>query len=1464
MLKRIATIGALLLTAIATTGVGALPALAESHPFVRSFGSFGDPNGIAIDESSGDVYVADIETAAVYKFDRDGNPVNFSSLGANALSGSATPAGSFSFPSERGTPAAIAVDNSTDAKDSSAGDLYVMDTGHTVIDKFRSDGTFIGQISVALVGETLYGLGVQANGDVRAYVRGAGSVGFEMKVDVFDDSVANAFVKRLRPAPEGQNGVSLSEEYAFALAPSGDGYAPEVECGCFGKLGGNMETLGRVDSGPADVAAAVDPATGHLFIDGESSVAEWDTGGMNGVQHEVGSPIITSTGTLNTSFGSAQLSGLPDQGGIAVNGASGDIYISDPADGQVHVFASGAPAVATGTATNLTKTTATLAGTVDPRGAQVTSCQFEYEAAHESGERPRLAQPTTNYSHTVPCDKTPGQIGSGTGPVSVTADIAGLAPGKLYHFRLVAVNAEGESPSSGLFATAGPGFGIKSFDFAFFNQDGTPDTQAGSHPFKMVTSVALNTAAIQREKVADSRYVIEPDGYVRDIITDLPPGLVGDPNATPVKCRLAQLEEVDYSSGEFGRGHCPPESQVGELEAEFGEESYTLLKEPVYNMVPPPGVAVQIGGNFVIPDTFVDAKVRAGGEYPVRAAVAGIPQSEPLILARLTVFGTVGGVGKREIVGEEERYPFDNRKPFLTLPTGCTGPLRGSVQADSYQSPGDFVQAAAEAHNLSGQPLALSGCSKLLFPPAIKVSPDTTDASTSSGLTVNVHVPQNAAFNPDGLAESALRDTTVTLPEGVAINPAGADGLEACSERLAGFTGFNEFNPEFEPGVKTPTFTPEMPSPTLPGTNFCPGGSKIGTVQIKTPLLSNPLEGAVYLANQTANPFGSLVAMYMFAEDPASGTIIKLTGEVKLSETGQIVTTFDNTPDLPFEDLELHFFGGERAPLTTPSRCGTYTTQATFVPWDGNSPVNATSSFEIDHGPHGSPCPGESLPFEPSLAAGTTSNQAGGLSPFTMTMSRDDGQQSLQSVSLKMPPGLSGLLTGVELCAEVQANAGTCGPNSLIGETIVSVGVGNDPFTVKGGRVYLTGPYKGAPFGLSIVNPAKAGPYDLGQVIVRAKIEVDPATANLTVTSDNEGPYKIPAILDGIPLQIKHVNVTVNRPGFTFDPTGCNPMRIIGSLDSTEGATSTVSVPFQATNCAALSFKPQFSVSTSGKTSRANGASLHVKLVYPKAPFGSQANIRSVKVDLPRKLPSRLETLQQACPAATFEANPARCPVVSRVGKATATTPILPVALKGPAYFVSHGGAAFPDLTIVLQGYGLTVDLVGTTFINEKTNITSTTFKQVPDVPVGTFELTLPQGRFSALAAQGSLCKSKLAMPTMFVAQSGVVIHQSTHIAVTGCKPTVTIVRHKVKGSTATIVAGVPSAGKLVATGTGLLRATKTLGAGGNATIGVSLSGSEKRFLADHPGRRLKVNVKLVFTPSRGGRLSSSVALIMG
>jgi hypothetical protein len=898
-------------------------------------------------------------------------------------------------------------------------------------------------------------------------------------------------------------------------------------------------------------------------------------------------------------------------------------------------------------------------------------------------------------------------------------------------------------------------FGVEKYELDAGNEDGSPDAQAGSHPFQLTSTLTLN-------RIEGSAKTGEAAALTKDLRFKLPPGVIGNANVLP------QCSDNQFSTYEEEANICPNNTVIGVALTEFtefGQEAVAPV--PLFNLTPAVGEPARFG--FVIFHTpvILDTSVRSGGDYGVSVSVNDISEALGFIASQVTFWGSPedhrhnqsrgwncldeGALGHGPC-GEDQPPPSLHPTPFLTLPTSCGAPPSTSVEADSWAEPGVFKSAEYSFADAQGEPFGIVGCNRLDFEPSIGVAPDGTAGSTPTGLTVAVHVPQETTLNPTGLAESDVKDTTVTLPAGVALNPAAADGLQACSTEEVGFEGI-------DPQSQTDQFSA--------GPAACPEASKVGTLEIHTPLLPNPLVGAAYLAAQDANPFGSLIALYLIAEDPVAGIRVKLAGQVSPDPlTGQLVSTFENTPQLPFEELDLHFFGGARAPLSTPALCGTYTTSASIAPWSGNEPVGSSSSFAVNSGPNGAPCQ-DPLPFTPSLTGGTTSIQAGGYSPFTTTFNREDGQQNLQSVRLQMPPGLLGKLSSVKLCGEPQADQGTCGPESLIGETIVSVGLGGDPFSVTGGRVYITGPYSGAPYGLSIVNPAVAGPFNLGNVIVRAKIEVNPQTAALTITTDPSGTYAIPHILDGIPLQIKHINVTINRPDFTFNPTNCDPLAITGVLSSSEGASAPVSTPFQVTNCATLAFKPKLTASTSGKTSRARGASLHVKLTYPSSPY--DANIASVKVDLPKQLPSQLKTLQKACPAATFEANPAGCPAASIVGHAKAITPVLPVALEGPAYFVSHGGEEFPSLIIVLQGYGVSVDLVGTTYINPKTNITSSTFKSVPDVPVGSFELNLPQGKYPALAANGNLCKAKLAMPTAFTGQNGAVLHVSTPIAVTGC-----------------------------------------------------------------------------------------------
>ena len=893
-------------------------------------------------------------------------------------------------------------------------------------------------------------------------------------------------------------------------------------------------------------------------------------------------------------------------------------------------------------------------------------------------------------------------------------------------------------------------FGVEQYELRAENADGSPDTQAGSHPFQLTTTIALNQATEAKR----------PPAAVKDLHFNLPPGLIGDPVPFP-ECPLAKF------AADVGAGHdfCPDDTAVGVASVSISfpanPEVPATIAAPLFNLTPVYGEPARFGFEVLGVLVYLDTSVRTGGDYGVTVSVNNITEISGFISSRVTFWGVPGDPRHDSVRGWNCLQPAEvsspctavgqeSPPPLLSLPTSCTGPVHTSVEADSWQDPGAF-NAPVEyifQDNL-GRPVGLDGCNHLLFSPSLEVAPDGHAASTPTGLSVGVRVPQETLLSAEGLAPPNVKDIAVTLPEGVQISPAGAGGLQACSQAQVALSG--------------------------PGPSSCPEASKIGTVEITTPLLPEPVEGGVFLAEQNNNPFGSLVGMYLVAQNAKAGVVIKLAGEVALNPvSGQLVASFPNEPELPFEEAKLHFFGSDRAPLSTPPSCGAYTTMASVSPWSGNAPVAASSTFDITSGPDETGC-ASPRPFQPGFAAGSTNVQAGAYTPLTLTMSRPDADQTLAKLSIVFPPGVSAGLQGVKLCEEPQAAQGNCPAESQIGQAIASVGLGGDPFSVETGRAYITGPYEGDPFGVEIVVPAIAGPFNLGTEVVRSKVDVDPTDAHLTVVSN---PF--PTILDGIPLQLQHVNVTVNRPGFVFNPTSCEPMKLTGELQSTEGATADVGVPFQVTNCAALSFKPEFEASTSAKTSRMQGASLHVTLTLPGGARGTKANVAKVKVSLPKQLPSPLKTLQKACTEKVFAEDPSNCPVASKVGEATVGTPVLEGPLSGPAYFVSHGGAKYPELIMVLVGEdGVTVQVHGETFIS-KQGITSATFATVPDVPFSTFELTLPEREYPALTANGNLCKGSLSMPTELVGQNGVKIAQSTKISVTGC-PKVRKTSHKRK-----------------------------------------------------------------------------------
>jgi hypothetical protein len=927
-------------------------------------------------------------------------------------------------------------------------------------------------------------------------------------------------------------------------------------------------------------------------------------------------------------------------------------------------------------------------------------------------------------------------------------------------------------------------FGIRAFDQEIASDAaGDAYTQAGGHPYAITTHIAFNSHHnLQLEEIFGVP-LESPDVDVKDTVVNLPPGLLGNPTVVN-ECSESQLGGAGKQAG-IGSAvpECPVSSIVGTVHLETAWKGLLLYRSgtvPLYNMVPSTGEPAKFGFSVFGVPIALTGGVRNGGDFGVTVTSSNIPIAIPLDGVDVTFWGVPADPSHDAQRCDPPEYEFNGgtlpvctevpgtltgpnsypgvARAFLTMPVSCTPPGVGmftELQADSWEQPGVFLTRGLFNHLQPGFPAgedewgaqqSTTGCGVVPFKPSVAVQPTNHQADTPSGLGIDVSLPQDGLSNPSGITTADVKRTVVTLPAGVSVSPSAADGLGACS--------LSEIDLSHGAPAK------------------CPESSQLASVEIVTPVLTNPLKGHLYLAKQGENPFGSLIAIYLVVE--GNGVVLKIPGKVELDPvTGQIRSVFDDSPQLPFSELKIGFDGGTRSPLVNPHTCGTYTTSVELTPWSGNPPVTVNDSFQITSGPGGGACPAPEQ-FAPGFAAGTVNNQAGAFSPLSLTMSRADGDQQLGGVSMKLPTGLLGTLSKVKLCQEPQAAQGTCGPESQIGSMTVGAGAGATPFYVHDGKIYATGPYKGAPYGLSVVVPAKAGPFDLGTVVVRGTISVDRHTAALTVNTD-----ALPTMLQGIPLDLRVINVSVDRSGFIFNPTNCDPHQIAGTLTGGQGLVEPISSRFQVTNCARLGFTPVFKVTATGRTSRKNGAGLDAKLSYPKNSMGNQANIAKVKVSLPKQLPSRLTTLQKACPAGTFDLNPAACPSGAKIGNAVAHTPVLPVPLSGPVYFVSHGGEAFPDLVVVLQGYGVTVDLVGTTFIS-KAGITSTTFRQIPDVPIGDFELKIPQGPNSALAANGNLCTKKLNMPTAFTAQDGAQIHTATHITTTDCAKHKTV-KHKHK-----------------------------------------------------------------------------------
>jgi hypothetical protein len=898
------------------------------------------------------------------------------------------------------------------------------------------------------------------------------------------------------------------------------------------------------------------------------------------------------------------------------------------------------------------------------------------------------------------------------------------------------------SPTAGAFEIVNP-------EVEFENEDGSPVTQAGSHPFAITTTLAVDReeipvggiCALKEGSTATGCEI--PTGQMRDLRVSLPVGFVGNQTTAP-RCSGVDFATIEKS---ISQPACPDSTAIGltGLQAELtpleAGRPFPYLYVPVYNLETPPGVAAKFG--FVVLNVPVTTEIRVSDSFPynLEARLHNVSQAVYFYGAQLTVWGnpadpvhnTIRGHCLDAVTSEGEPKSLGScpagiaeEEALITLPRSCQGNLGTTFEGFSWQNPSEISTAGAQTPGMDPE-----SCEDLEFDPTLTASPTGSEGESPTGLDVGIEVTDPGLLDPGGRAKADIAKTVLRLPEGMSVNSSAANGLQACTKGQLEAASLASYG--------------------------CPKESKIGSAEITTPLLDEPLEGSLYVASQDDNPFGSLFAVYLVIRNEKLGVLVKQPGRVDLDEeTGRVTTTFEDLPQFPLESVAVHLIGGPKAPLLAPRNCATYAIDGRLTPSSGGPDVESNPTFTISTGPGGAACLDGAPPFHPGFKAGTLDSAAGSYSPLLMHITRSDGEADITRLDAVLPAGVVAKVAGVARCSDAdiaaaeaksgrsELSAPSCPASSQIGRVEAGAGTGSELVYV-GGRAYLAGPYNGSQLSVAVVTPAVAGPFDLGNVVIRQGLRLNPISGRAEI--DGSGPgSQIPTILKGVPLHLRDLRVFADRPDFTLNATNCNPLSTQATLWSMATAFG-AGDHYQASGCGALGYKPKLGLKLLGATRRGTFPALSSTFI----PRAGDSNTASAVVTMPPSVQIENSHINNPCTRVQFDAG--ACPKASILGKARAYSPLLDDPLEGLVYFRSNGGEReLPDIVADLNGL-FRVILVG--FIDSKGKRIRTTFANVPDAPVSRFELKLAGGKKGLLVFNRNICRHKQRARLSFTAQNG-------------------------------------------------------------------------------------------------------------